>query len=325
VKLPRRQFLQFAGATAAASIVPRPASALDYPTKPVRLIVPQAAGSTSDIVARLVSQWLSDRLGQQFIVENRPGAGSNIATEAVVKAEPDGNTLLMATAANAVNATLYEKLSFNFIRDVAPVVGIIRVPNVMEVNPSLPVRSVPDFIAYAKANPGRINFASGGVGNTQHMSGELFKLMAGVNMVHVPYRGSGPAIADLIAGQVQLMFDAMPSSIGYLRAGQLRPLAVTTISRSDALPDLPTVADFLPGFATEAWIGIGAPKNTPNEIIGKLNKEVNAALVDPKVKSRLADLGGTVIGGSPSDFAKFIIDETDKWAKVVKFSGAKPD
>jgi tripartite-type tricarboxylate transporter receptor subunit TctC len=291
----------------------------------VRLIVGVAAGSTSDIVGRLIGQWLSERLGQQFVVENRTGAGGNIATEAVVNSPPDGYTLFMANAANAVNATLYDKLSFNFIRDMAPVAGLIRVPNVMEVNPSVPVKTVPEFIAYAKANPGKINFASGGIGNTQHLSGELFKRMAGVDMTHVPYRGSGPAVADLIAGQVQVMFDAVPSSIEYIKAGKLRALGVTSTTRLDVLPNLPTVSDTILGFETEAWIGIAAPKRTPMEIILRLNRETNAGLTDPKLKSRLADLGGAAIPGSPGDFGKLIAEETEKWGKVIRAANFKAE
>ena len=280
-----------------------------------------APGGGADIIARLIGQWLSERLGQPFIIENRPGAGSNIATEAVVHAPADGYTLLLVSPANAINATLYDKLNFNFIRDIAPVAGIIRVPNVMVVNPSVPAKTVPEFIAYAKANPGKLNMASAGIGTAPHVAGELFKMMAGVDMVHVPYRGDGPALTDLIGGQVQVMFAAMPSSIEYIRAGKLRALAVTTATRSEALPDIPTVGDFVPGYEASGWYGIGAPKNTPAEIIDKLNKEINAGLADPKIKARLADLGGTVLPGSPADFGKLIADETEKWAKVIKFAG----
>jgi tripartite-type tricarboxylate transporter receptor subunit TctC len=326
MKLPhRRQFLRLSAASVALPAVSRIASAQSYPARPVRLIVGFAAGGSTDITGRLMGQWLSDRLGQQVIIENRTGAGSNIAAEAVVNAPPDGYTLLLITNANPTNTTLYQKLNFNFRRDIAPVAGIMRVPTVMEVNPSVPVRTVPEFIAYAKANPGKINMASGGNGTAQHISGELFKMMAGVNMVHVPYRGGAPALADLLGGQVQVMFDTMPSSIEYLRAGTLRPLAVTTATRSEALPDVPPVGDFVPGYEAAAWYGIGAPRNTPTDIIDKLNKEFNAALVDPKMKTRLADLGGMILGGSPSDFGKFIADETEKSAKVVKFSGAKAE
>jgi tripartite-type tricarboxylate transporter receptor subunit TctC len=301
------------------------AVALDYPTKPVRWIVGYPAGGSTDIVARLIGQYLSEKLGQQFVIENRPGAGNNLATEQVVRAAPDGYTLLLVNPANAVNATLYEKLNFNFIKDIAPVAGFIRTPNVMEVNPSVPVKTVPEFIAYAKSNPGKINLASSGNGTSIHMSGELFKMLAGLNMVHVPYRGSAPMLTDLIGGQVQVTFDNMPSSIEHIRAGRLRALAVTTAVRSAALPDIPVVADFLPGYEASSWFGAGVPKGTPTEIIEKLNKEMNAALVDPKIKERLDALGGISLQGTPADFAKVIGEETEKWAKVVKFSGAKPD
>jgi len=272
-----------------------------------------------------MGQWLSERLGQQFVIENRPGAGSNIGTEAVVRAPPDGHTLLLAASANAINATLYDKLNFNFIRDIAPVAAINREPLIMLVNPSFPAKTVPEFIAYARANPGKINMASAGNGTPAHVSGELFKMMTGVDMVHVPYRGAGPALTDLLGGQVQAMFPGMSSSIEHVRAGKLRALAVTTASGSDALPDIPTVSDFIPGYEASTWSGIGAPKGTPAEIIDKLNKEINAGLVDPKVKARLANMGSTALPGSPADFGKLIAEETEKWAKVVKFSGAKPD
>lgn len=301
------------------------ASALEYPTKPVRWIVGYPAGGSTDILARLMGQWLSARLGQQFVVENRPGAGNNIATEQAVRAAPDGYTLLLVNPANAINATLYEKLSFNFVRDIAPVVGLIRVPNVMEVNPSVSAKTVPEFIAYAKANPGKINLASSGNGTSIHMSGELFKMMTGLKMQHVPYRGSAPMLTDLIAGQVQVTFDNMPSSIEHIRAGRLRALAVTTAMRSHALPDIPVVADFVPGYEASAWFGVGVPRGTPAEIIDKLNKEINAAIADPAIKARLADMGGMLINGTPEEFGKIVVEETEKWAKVVKFSGAKPD
>jgi tripartite-type tricarboxylate transporter receptor subunit TctC len=301
------------------------AVALDYPTKPVRWIVGYPAGGSTDIMARLVGQYLSEKLGQQFVVENRPGATNNLGTEQVVRAAPDGYTLLLVNPANAVNATLYEKLNFNFIRDIAPVAGFIRTPNVMEVNPSVPVKTVPEFIAYAKANPGKVNLASSGSGTSIHMSGELFKMMAGLQMVHVPYRGSAPMLTDLLGGQVQVTFDNMPSSIEHIRAGRLRALAVTTSVRSAALPDVPVVADFLPGYEASSWFGAGVPKGTPAEIIDKLNKEMNAALVDPRIKERLDALGGISLAGTPADFGKVIAEETEKWAKVVKFSGAKPD
>ena len=301
------------------------ALALDYPTKPVRWIVGYPAGGSTDILARLIGQWLSVRLGQQFIIENRPGAGNNLGTEQVVRAAPDGYTILLVNPANAINTTLYEKLSFNFIQDIAPVAGLIRVPNVMEVNPSVPAKTVPEFIAYAKASPGKINLASSGNGTSIHMSGELFKMMTGLAMQHVPYRGSAPMLTDLLAGQVQVTFDNMPSSIEHIRGGRLRALAVTTAVRSEALPDIPIVADFVPGYEASAWFGLGAPKGTPAEIIQLLNKEINAGLADPKMKARFAELGSLAFVGSPSDFGKFIAEETDKWAKVVKFSGAKAE
>jgi tripartite-type tricarboxylate transporter receptor subunit TctC len=299
------------------------ALALDYPTKPVRWIVGYPPGGSTDILARLMGQWLSARLGQQFVIENRPGAGNNLGTEQVVRAAPDGYTLLLINPANAINTTLYEKLNFNFIRDIAPVAGFIRVPNVMEVIPSVPAKTVPEFIAYAKANPGKINLASSGTGTSVHMSGELFKMMTGVSMQHVPYRGSAPMLTDLLGGQVQVTFDNMPSSIEYIRSGKLRALAVTTTKRSDALPDTPILADFVPGYEASAWFGVGVPKGTPAEIIEKLNKELNAALADAGMKAKLADLGGMLIPGTPADFGKVVAEETEKWAKVVKFSGAK--
>jgi tripartite-type tricarboxylate transporter receptor subunit TctC len=291
----------------------------------VHWIVGYPAGGSTDIVARLMGQYLSEKLGQQFIIENRPGAGNNIGTEAVVRAPADGYTLLLINPANAINTTLYQNLNFDFIRDIAPVAGFIRVPNVMEVNPSVPAKTVAEFIAYAKANPGKINMASSGSGTSIHMSGELFKMMTGVNMVHVPYRGSAPMLTDLLGGQVQVTFDNMPSSIEHIRAGKLRPLAVTTTARSDALPDTPVLADTVPGYEASAWFGAGAPKGTPSEIIEKLNKEINAGLADPKMQARLADLGGMLMAGSPADFGKIIAEETEKWAKVVKFSGAKAE
>src|SRR5499427_8613841 len=297
MKFPRRRYLQLVLVTATACALSYAASALDYPTRPVRVIVPVAAGGGADIVARLTGQWLSERLGQQFIIENRPGAASNIATEAVVRAPADGYTLLLVTIPNVINATLYDKLNYNFIRDIAAVASIDRVPNVMEVNPSVPTRTVPEFIAYAKANPAKINMASGGNGTSQHVAGELFKMMTGVNLVHVPYRGAGPALVDLLAGQVQIMFDTVSGSIGHITAGKLRPLAVTTAVRSEALPDTPTVADFVPGYEASTFHGIGAPRHTPPEIIDKLNKEINAVLAEPKFKARLADLGATALPG----------------------------
>jgi tripartite-type tricarboxylate transporter receptor subunit TctC len=325
MKLLRRRFLHLAAGAAALPSVARFAWAQVYPARPVRIIVGFAAGGGADTTARLMGQWLSERLGQQFIIENRPGAGSNIGAETVVKAAADGYTLLLVTTANAINATLYDKLNFDFARDIASVAGIMRVPNVMEVNPSLPVKTVPEFIAYAKSNPRTLNYASGGSGTTAHVAGELFRNLTGVNMQHVPYRGIGPALTDLLGGQVQVMFDAMSGSIEHIRAGRLRALAVTTAARSEALPDVPTVGEFVPGFEVSQWYGVGVPKNTPADIIGRLNKEINAGLADPKLKVRLADLGGTVLVGSPADFGKLIADETEKWGKVVKSSGAKPD
>jgi len=301
------------------------ATAQSYPTRPVRFIIGYPPGGSADLTARLLGQWLSERLGQPFVIESRPGASTNIATEAVVRAPPDGYTLLLVAPANAINATLYEKLNFNFIHDIAPVAGIIRFPNVMVVNPLVPAKTVPEFIAYAKANPGRLNMASSGNGSTIHVSGELFKMMTGVNMIHVPYRGGAPALTDMISGQVQVMFDNVPTSIEFIRAGKLRALAVTTATRSEVLPDLPTVADFVPGYEASAWYGVGVPKGTPDDIIEKLNKEINAILAEPKAKARLADLGASLLAGSPADFGKLVADETEKWGKVVKFSGAKPD
>ncbi len=324
MKLPRRQFLHLAASAAALPAVSRIAWAQVYPVRPVHWIVGFTPAGGNDIVARLMGQWLSERLGQPFVIENRPGAGTNIATEAVVNAPPDGYTLLLANMANAINATLYEKLNFNFIRDIAPVAGISRAPLVMAVHPSVPAKTVPEFIAYAKANPGKINMASAGIGSAGHLAGELFKMMAGVNLVHVPYRGNAPALADLIAGQVEVLFPSAASSIEYVRTGKLRGLAVTGVTRSDALPDLPTVSDSIPGYEASSVYGIGAPRNTPAEIVDKLNEEVNAALADPKMKARLADLGGVALPGSPAEFGKLIADETEKWAKVIKFAGIKP-
>jgi tripartite-type tricarboxylate transporter receptor subunit TctC len=323
--LTRRKILRLTATAVVTPFVTRSASAQAYPARPVRIIVAFAAGGTTDIVARLIGQWFTERLGQQFIVENRPGGSGNIGTEAVVRASADGYTLLLAPPATAVNTTLFDRLSFNFARDTAPVAGIIRVPGVMEVNPSVPVRSVPEFIAYAKANPGKINMASGGSGTPQHIGGELFKLMTGVNMVHVPYRGNAPALTDLLGGQVQVMFDTMPASIEYIRSGKLRPLAVTTETRWEGLPDLPTISEFVPGYEASGWYGLVAPKNTPREIIDKLNKEVNAAVHDPRMKARLADLGGTMLGGMPEDFGKLIADETEKWGKVIRSANIRPE
>jgi tripartite-type tricarboxylate transporter receptor subunit TctC len=325
MKLPRRNFLHLAAGAAALPAVSRFARAQAYPTRPVRIIVGFAPGGATDIMARLMGQSLSERLGQQFVIENRPGAASNVGTEAVVNAAPDGYTLLVVTSVNAINASLYEKLNFNLIRDVVPVASIHREPFVMEANPSVPVKTVAEFIAHAKANPGKINMASAGIGSGNHISGELFKMMTGVNLVHVPYRGGGPALVDLLGGQVQVMFATMSSSIEYVRAGKLRALAVTTATRSPVLPDIPTVAEFVPGYESSFWTGVCAPRNTPAEIVDKLNKEMNATLADPKFKARLADLGGTALSGSPLDFGKFVADETEKWAKVVKFAGIRAD
>jgi tripartite-type tricarboxylate transporter receptor subunit TctC len=326
MKLPhRRQFLHLAAGAAALPAVSYIAWAQEYPTKPVRIIVGFAPGGGADIAARLIGQWLSERLGQSFVIENRPGAGSNIATEAVVRAPSDGYTLLLVSAPAAINATLYEKLSFNFIRDIAPVASISHVPHVMVVHPSFPAKTVPEFIAYAKANAGKINMASAGNGSTPHVAGELFKMMAGVNLIHVPYRSAGPALTDLLGGQVQVMFDNMASSIEHIRAGKLRPLAVTTTMRSETLPDVPTVSEFVPGYEVSNWFGVGAPKATPAEILDRLNKEINASLADPKLRARLADLGGTPLVGSPADFGKLIAAETEKWAKVIRAANIKPD
>jgi tripartite-type tricarboxylate transporter receptor subunit TctC len=304
--------------------MPRLARAQAYPARPVRWIVGFAAGGPQDIVARLLAQSLSERLGQQFVIENRAGAGGNIGTEAVVRAPADGYTMLMIGPSATINATLYDNLSFVFLRDIAPVASIIRTSNVMEVHPSFPAKTVPEFIAYAKANPGKINMASAGSGSSQHMAGELFKMMAGIEMVHVPYRGAAPALTDLLAGQVQVMFDNMTSSVEHVRAGRLRGLAVTTAARSEALPDLPIVGDFVPGYEASGIYGIGVPKDTPPDIVDKLNREINAALSDPRIKTRLADLGGLILSGTSADFAKVLAEEVEKWGKVVKFSGAKP-
>jgi tripartite-type tricarboxylate transporter receptor subunit TctC len=325
MNLQRREFLRLTVGAAAIPALARYAMAQSYPARPVHVIVGFPPGGAADTLARLLGQWLSERLGQPFIIENRPGAAGNIATEAAVKAAADGYTLLLVVANNAVNATLYDKLNFNFIRDIAPVASIARVPGSLDVNPSVPVRTVPEFIAYAKANPGKLNMGSSGVGSPQHVSGELFKMMTGVDLVHVPYRGGALAVADLLAGQVQVVFDVLPESIGHIKAGKLRSLAVTTATRSEALPDVPTMSDFVPGFETSAWFGIGAPRNTPTAIIDKLNIEINAVLAAPKLETRFADLGATVAPGSSSDFGKLVADETEKWAKVIKFSGIKAD
>jgi tripartite-type tricarboxylate transporter receptor subunit TctC len=325
MKLARRRFLHLAAGAAALVIVSRVARAQSYPSRPVHLVVGFPAGGGTDTIARLLAQSLSERLGQPFVIENRPGAGTNIGTEAVVRAPADGYTLLYVTAANAINATLYDKLNFNFIRDIAPVAGIVRLASVMVVHPSFPAKTIPEFIAYAKANPGKINMASAGTGNSSHVSGELFKMLSGIDMVHVPYRGGAPALQDLIGGQVHVMFDAIGNSLEHIRQGTLRPLGVTTAQRSDALPDVPAIDEFVPGYETSVWYGIGVPRNTPAEIVERLNKEINSALADPRMKARLADMGGTIITGSPADFGALIAAETEKWAKVVKFSGAKPD
>jgi tripartite-type tricarboxylate transporter receptor subunit TctC len=322
MKLPRRRFLHLATGAAALSAGARIARAQAYPSRPVRIIVGFPAGTSSDITARLIGEWLLERVGQQFIVEDRPGAGTNIATDSVVHASPDGYSLLWVTQTNAINATVYQTLNFNFIRDIAPVASILRVAAVIMVNPSVPAKTVPEFIAYAKANPGKINMSSPGIGSINHVAGELFKMMAGVDLVHVPYRGS--QFPDLLGGQVQVTFNPLPSSLDFIRSGKLRALAVTTVKRQDVLPDVPTVAEFLPGYEATAWFGIGAPKNTPTEIVDGLNREINAGLADPKFKARLVDLGGEPFESSPDDFGKFIAVETDKWAKVVKFAGIKP-
>ena len=323
MKLPRRKFLHLAAGAAALPALPRSAHAQAYPAQPVRIIVGFAAGSGSDIMARLMAQWLGERLGQSFIVENRAGAGGNVGTEAVVKAPPDGYTLLKVVPANTVNDTLYDKLPFNFIRDIAPVAGMVRVPYVLVVNQSVPVATVPEFIAYAKANPGKLNFASAGVGTGIHMSGELFKIMAGVNMVHVPYRGAGNAMTDLLGGQVQLMFDTTQASIPHIKAGKVRALAVTTTARSELLPELPTIGDFVPGYEASGSFGFGAPRNTPADIINKLNRDVNAVLTDPKAKARIAELGGEPLAGSPAAYGRLLAEEAEKWGKVVRAANIK--
>ena len=325
MKLPRRRFLHVAAVAAALPAVSRSAWAQTYPARPVRIIVATGPAGAPDILARLVGQWLSERLGQQFVTENRPGGGNNIGTEAVVRAPPDGYTLLLVDPSASINATLYDKLNFNFIRDIATVAGLVRMPLVMVVHPSVPATTVPALIAYAKANPGRINMASPGIGTPGHVAGELFKMKTGTEMVHVPYRGGGPALTGLIGGQVQVFFPSTSLSIEQIRAGKLRALAVTTVVRWDGLPDIPTVGEFVPGYEASIVLGIGVPKRTPVEIIDKLNREINAALADPKVKTRLADLGGTPLAGSSADFAKLIADETEKWGKVIKFAGIKPE
>jgi tripartite-type tricarboxylate transporter receptor subunit TctC len=321
----RRQFLHLAAGAAALPAVSRVARAQAYPTRSVRIIAANGPGSAPDILARLLGQWLSERLGQQFVTENRPGGGNTIGTEVVVRAPPDGYTLLLVDGTASINATLYEKLNYNFIRDIATVAGIVRLPNLMMVNPSVPAKTVPEFIAYAKANPGKINMASPGIATPGHVAGELFKMMTGIEMVHVPYRGGAPALTGLIGGQVQVMFLSPVASIEYIRSGRLRALAVTTTTRWEGLPDIPTVGEFVPGYETSIVLGVGVPKATPVEIIDKLNREINAALADPKIKERLAVLGGTPLAGSPADFAKLIAEETEKWGKVIKFAGIKPE
>src|SRR5215471_16193558 len=324
MKLPRRNFLHLAAGTAALPAMSRIAWAQAYPTRPVRVIVPFAPAGTTDIAARLMGHWLSERLDQQFVIENRPGASTTIGTEAVVRASPDGYTLLLITTSSAINTTLF-KLSYNFLDDIVPIAGIFRVPNVMVVHPSVPAKTVPEFIAYAKANPGKINVESTGAGTSNHLAGELFKLMTGVDMVHIQYRGNGPALIDLLAGQVQVGFDTMPASIEYIRAGRLRALAVCTATRSHALPDLPTVSEFVPGYESSGYFGFGAPANTPAEIVDKLNKEINAGLADPKLKTQLVDLGGIILGGSSADFKTLITEETEKWGKVIRTANIKPE
>jgi tripartite-type tricarboxylate transporter receptor subunit TctC len=323
--LARRRFLHLGAAAVALPALLRFAWAQSYPARPVRIIVGLAPGGTTDIVARLIGQWLSERLGQQFVIENRPGAGNGIATQAVVKAAPDGYTLLLVNASNMINATLYERLNFNFIRDIAPVASISRESSVLVVHPSFPAKTLPEFIAYAKAHPGKINMASAGNGSGPHVTGELFKMMAGVDMLHVPYRGGAPALTDLLAGQVQAYFGTTTGLIEHIRAGRLRPLAVTTATRSEALPDLPTVGDFVPGYEASTVFGLGAPRNTPAEIVDKLNREINGALADPRFKTRFADLGTTSLAGSPADFGKLIADETEKWSKVIWAGTRKPE
>ncbi len=325
MNIPRRRFLRLTAAAAVLPALPRLAIAQSYPSKPLHWIVPFPPGGPADILARLFGQWLNERMGQPVIVENRAGAGSNIGTEATVRAAPDGYTLMLVTTANAVNASLYSKLSYNFMRDIAPVAGLIRVPAVLEVTPSLPVKSVPEFIAYAKANPGKLAMASAGNGTIQHVAGEMFKTMTGVNMVHVPYRGQAPALTDLIGGQVQVMFDSLPATVQQIKAGKVRVLAVTTASRVAALPDTPPLADFVPGYEASAWYGVGAPANTPPDIVARLNREINAAFADPRIKARLIDLGGDALAGSAADFGTMVAAETEKWAKVVRAANIHAD
>jgi tripartite-type tricarboxylate transporter receptor subunit TctC len=325
LQLSRRRFVQFAATAAGLPTMASAASAQTYPSRPVRIVVGFPPGGGVDILARLMGQWLSERLGQSHIIENRAGAGGNLATEAVVRAPPDGYSLLLATTSDAINATLYERLSFNFIRDVAPVGALIRVPLVMVVKPSLDIASVPEFIAYAKANSGKVNMGLGGIGGAPHMAGELFKVMTGVTMTNVPYRGLAPALTGLLGGQVEVVFSSVPAAIEYIRAGRLRALAVTSAVRTEALPDLPTVVDFVPGFEASQWYGIGVPKGTPGDIVDRLNKQINAGLADPKMEPRLADLGGTALAGSPADFGRLIAVETEKWGKVIQANNIKPE
>jgi len=323
--LPRREFLLLAASAAVFSTVSTNANAQNYPIRPVRIVVGFAPGGGADLAGRLMAQWLSERLGEQFVIENRPGGGANIAMDSVAKAAPDGYTLLLVSPGAAINATLYEKLPYNFVRDFAPISGFLRVPNVMVLNPSVPVKTVPDFLAYAKANPGKLNMASAGSGSSVHVSGELFKMMTGVDLTHVPYRGAGPMLSDLLGGQVQVAFPDIGSSIEHVRSGKLRAIAVTTANRSEALPAVPTVNEFVRGYEASNWWGIAAPKGTPTEIVAKLNNELNAAVADPKIKARFADLGGTSLAASPADFAKLIADETDKWGKVIRAAKIKPE
>jgi tripartite-type tricarboxylate transporter receptor subunit TctC len=324
MKISRRKFLHLAAGSAALPALPRTARAQAYPSRPVHIIVPYAAAGPNDIVARVVSQWMSEHLGQPFVIENRPGAGTNIGTEMVVHAPPDGYTVLVVSSSHAINATLYEKLNFSFIRDIAPVASIMRVPNVMVVNPAFPARSVREFIDYGKANPGKLNFASSGIGASNHMSGELFKFMTGLDMTHVPYRSSGPALTDLISGQVQVMFDAMASAVEHIRAGRLRALGVTTATKADALPEAPVIADVVPGYEVSNWFGFGMPRKTPADMVMTFNKAVNAAIADRKLKARLAELGAILMPGSPADFGKLIAEETEKWGKVIRSANIKP-
>jgi tripartite-type tricarboxylate transporter receptor subunit TctC len=324
MQISRRKFLHLAAGTGALPVLSRTARAQAYPSRPVHIIVPYAAAGPNDIVARVVCQWLSENLGQPFVIENRPGAGSNIGTEMVVHAPPDGYTVLVVSVSHAINATLYEKLSFNFVRDIAPVASIMRVPNVMVVNPSFPARSVREFIDYGKANPGKLNFASSGIGASNHMGGELFKFMTSLDMMHVPYRSSGPALTDLISGQVQVMFDSIASAVEHIRSGRLRPLGVTTTTKADALPEVPVIADTVPGYEVSNWFGFGMPRNTPADVVMTFNKAVNEAIADPKLKARLAELGGILMPASPADFGKLIAEETEKWGKVIRSANIKP-